>query len=162
MEVEVNAMPIAKMETAELPSTVGWTVPSTRVPDDDATGTDLQNPTVIPNQLHLTTEPSSDLGLVTTNLPFEAPKVTTVEPLGTTAEPFSSGVTTKLVEMTTTLPGRDAGYSELVTEAASEAADTTTVIATSISTSEAIVYFSPANQNENKSEESSPVYKLFF
>ena len=155
-------MPIAKMETTEMPSTVGWTVPSTRVQNEDGTGRDLQDtsfPTVIPNQLHLTTEPSNDLGLVTTNLPFEAPKVTTVEPVGTTAEPFGSDVTTKLVEMTTTL--RDAGYSELVTEASAEAADTTTVIATSISTSEAIVYFSPANQNEKKSEESSPVYKLF-
>ena len=152
-------MPIAKMETTELPSTVGWTVPSTSVQNEEATGRDLQDtsfPTVIPNQLHLTTEPSNDLGLVTTNLPFEAPKVTTVEPVGTTA---GSDVTTKLVEMTTTL--RDAGYSELVTEASAEAADTTTVIATSISTSEAIVYFSPANQNEKKSEESSPVYKLF-
>ena len=157
-------MPIAKMETTELPTTVGWTVPSTRVQNEEATGSDLQDPgfpTVIPNQLHLTTEPPSDLGLVTTNLSFEAPKVTTVEPLGTTAEPFGSGVTTKLVEMTTTLPRRDDGYSELVTEAAAEAADTTTVIATSISTSEAIVYFSPANQNENKLVESSPVYKLF-
>ena len=118
-------------------------------------------PTVIPKQLHLTTEPSDNLGVVTTKMPFEAPKVTTVEPLGTTAEPFGSEVTTKLVEVTTTLPQRDAGNSELVTEAAAEAADTTTVIATSISTSEAIVYFSPANQNENKSEESSPVFKLF-
>ena len=160
----MNAMPIAKMETTELPTSVGWTVPSTRVQNEEATGSDLQEtgfPTVIPNQLHLTTEPSSDSGLVTTNLPFEAPKVTTLEPLGTTAEPFGSDVTTKLVEMTTTLPRRDAGYSELVTEATSEAGDTTTVIATSISTSEAIVYFSPGNQNENKSEESSPVYKLF-
>ena len=157
-------MPIAKMETTELPTSVGWTVPSTRVQNEEATGSDLQEtgfPTVIPNQLHLTTEPSDNLGVVTTKMPFEAPKVTTVEPLGTTAEPFGSEVTTKLVEVTTTLPQRDAGNSELVTEAAAEAADTTTVIATSISTSEAIVYFSPANQNENKSEESSPVFKLF-
>ena len=149
-------MPIAKLETTELPTTVGWTVPSTRVQNQDLQ--ESGSPTVIPNQLHLTTEP----GLVTTNMPFEAPKVTTVEPLGTTAEPFGSDVvTTKLVEMTTTLPLRDAGNSDLVTEAAADAADTTTVIATSISTSEAIVYFSPANQNENKSEESSPVYKFF-
>ena len=157
-------MPIAKLETTEVPTTVGWTVPSTRVQNEEATGSDLQEPgfpTVIPNQLHLTTEPSSDLGLVTTNMPFEAPKVTTVEPLGTTAEPFGSGLTTKLVEMTTTLPLRDAGNSDLVTDPAAEAADTTTVIATSISTSEAIVYFSPASQNENKSDESSPVYRFF-
>ena len=40
--------------------------------------------------------------------------------------------------------------------------ETTTVIATSISTSEAIVYFNPApNQSEKKSEESSLVFKLF-
>ena len=152
-------MPIAKLETTEVPTTtVGWTVPSTRVQNQDLQESGSPT-TVIPNQLHLTTQP----GLVTTNMPFEAPKVTTVEPLGTTAEPFGSDVvTTKLVEMTTTLPLRDAGNSDLVTEAAAaDAVDTTTVIATSISTSEAIVYFSPANQNENKSEESSPVYKFF-
>merc|ERR1712088_46683 len=84
-EEEVNAMPIAKMDTTGLPPTVGWTVPSTRVQNEEATGSDLQEPgfpTVIPNQLHLTTEPSTSLGLLTTIMPFEAPKVTTVEPLG--------------------------------------------------------------------------------
>merc|ERR1712113_1183333 len=97
----------------------------------------------------------TDAELETTKMPFEAPKVTTVEPLR------SEATTAKLVEVTTTLPPLNdkSLNSEPVTEMA---LDTTTVIATSISTSEAIVYFNPApNQSEKKSEESSLVFKLF-
>ena len=153
---------VANMETAVGPTTT-WPAPSTR-------GVDKQNeedPTMVPDQqLHSTTEPSeletTNAELETTKMPLEAPKVTTVEPLQTTVEPLRSEATTaKLVEVTTTLPplNDNSGNSEPVTEMA---LDTTTVIATSISTSEAIVYFNPApNQSETKSEESSLVFKLF-
>ena len=147
--------PVANMETTVGPTTT-WPAPSTR-------GVDKQNeedPTMVPDQqLHSTTQPSE---LETTKMPFEAPKVTTVETLQTTVGPLrSEATTTKLVEVTTTLPplNDNSGNSEPVTEMA---LDTTTVIATSISTSEAIVYFNPApNQSETKSEESSLVFKLF-
>ena len=153
---------VAKMETTVGPTTT-WPAPSTR-------GVEKQNeedPTIVPDQqLHSTTEPSeletTNAELETTKMPFEAPKVTTVETLQTTVEPLRSEATTaKLVEVTTTLPplNDNSGNSEPVTEMA---LDTTTVIATSISTSEAIVYFNPApNQSETKSEESSLVFKLF-
>ena len=49
---------------------------------------------------------------------------------------------------------------EIVTESPPEL-DTTTVIATSISTSEAIVYFSPS-QREPESEESSPNLRYYY
>ena len=154
--------PVANMETTVGPTTT-WPAPSTR-------GADKQNeedPTIVPDQqLHSTTEPSeletTNAELETTKMPFEAPKVTTVETLQTTVEPLRSEATTaKLVEVTTTLPplNDNSLNSEPVTEMA---LDTTTVIATSISTSEAIVYFNPApNQSEKKSEESSLVFKLF-
>ena len=154
--------PVANMETTVGPTTT-WPAPSTR-------GVEKQNeedPTIVPDQqLHSTTEPSeletTNAELETTKMPFEAPKVTTVETLQTTVEPLRSEATTaKLVEVTTTLPplNDNSGNSEPVTEMA---LDTTTVIATSISTSEAIVYFNPApNQSETKSEESSLVFKLF-
>ena len=146
---------VANMETTVGPTTT-WPAPSTR-------GVEKQNeedPTMVPDQqLHSTTEPSE---LETTKMPFEAPKVTAAEPLQTTVEPLRSEATTaKLVEVTTTLPplNDNSLNSEPVTEMA---LDTTTVIATSISTSEAIVYFNPApNQSETKSEESSLVFKLF-
>ena len=153
---------VANMETTVGPTTT-WPAPSTR-------GVEKQNeedPTMVPDQqLHSTTEPSeletTNAELETTKMPFEAPKVTTVETLQTTVEPLRSEATTaKLVEVTTTLPplNDNSGNSEPVTEMA---LDTTTVIATSISTSEAIVYFNPApNQSETKSEESSLVFKLF-
>ena len=153
---------VANIETTVGPTTT-WPAPSTR-------GVEKQNeedPTMVPDQqLHSTTEPSeletTNAELETTKLPFEAPKVTTVETLQTTVEPLRSEATTaKLVEVTTTLPplNDNSGNSEPVTEMA---LDTTTVIATSISTSEAIVYFNPApNQSEKKSEESSLVFKLF-
>ena len=154
--------PVANMETTVGPTTT-WPAPSTR-------GVEKQNeedPTMVPDQqLHSTTEPSeletTNAELETTKMPFEAPKVTTVETLQTTVEPLRSEATTaKLVEVTTTLPplNDNSLNSEPVTEMA---LDTTTVIATSISTSEAIVYFNPApNQSEKKSEESSLVFKLF-
>ena len=154
--------PVANMETTVGPTTT-WPALSTR-------GVEKQNeedPTIVPDQqLHSTTEPSeletTNAELETTKMPFEAPKVTTVETLQTTVEPLRSEATTaKLVEVTTTLPplNDNSGNSEPVTEMA---LDTTTVIATSISTSEAIVYFNPApNQSEKKSEESSLVFKLF-
>ena len=154
--------PVANMETTVGPTTT-WPAPSTR-------GVEKQNeedPTIVPDQqLHSTTEPSeletTNAELETTKMPFEAPKVTTVETLRTTVEPLRSEATTaKLVEVTTTLPplNDNSLNSEPVTEMA---LDTTTVIATSISTSEAIVYFNPApNQSEKKSEESSLVFKLF-
>ena len=154
--------PVANMETTVGPTTT-WPAPSTR-------GVEKQNeedPTMVPHrQLHSTTEPSeletTNAELETTKMPFEAPKVTTVETLQTTVEPLRSEATTaKLVEVTTTLPplNDNSLNSEPVTEMA---LDTTTVIATSISTSEAIVYFNPApNQSEKKSEESSLVFKLF-
>ena len=154
--------PVANMETTVGPTTT-WPAPSTR-------GVEKQNeedPTIVPDQqLHSTTEPSeletTNAELETTKMPFEAPKVTTVETLQTTVEPLRSEATTaKLVEVTTTLPplNDNSGNSEPVTEMA---LDTTTVIATSISNSEAIVYFNPApNQSEKKSEESSLVFKLF-
>ena len=154
--------PVANMETTVGPTTT-WPAPSTR-------GVEKQNeedPTIVPHQqLHSTTEPSeletTNAELETTKMPFEAPKVTTVETLQTTVEPLRSEATTaKLVEVTTTLPplNDNSLNSEPVTEMA---LDTTTVIATSISTSEAIVYFNPApNQSEKKSEESSLVFKLF-
>ena len=154
--------PVANMETTVGPTTT-WPAPSTR-------GVEKQNeedPTIVPHQqLHSTTEPSeletTNAELETTKMPFEAPKVTTVETLQTTVEPLRSEATTaKLVEVTTTLPplNDNSVNSEPVTEMA---LDTTTVIATSISTSEAIVYFNPApNQSEKKSEESSLVFKLF-
>ena len=154
--------PVANMETTVGPTTT-WPAPSTR-------GAEKQNeedPTIVPDQqLHSTTEPSeletTNAELETTKMPFEAPKVTTVETLQTTVEPLRSEATTaKLVEVTTTLPplNDNSVNSEPVTEMA---LDTTTVIATSISTSEAIVYFNPApNQSEKKSEESSLVFKLF-
>ena len=154
--------PVANMETTVGPTTT-WPAPSTR-------GAEKQNeedPTIVPHQqLHSTTEPSeletTNAELETTKMPFEAPKVTTVETLQTTVEPLRSEATTaKLVEVTTTLPplNDNSVNSEPVTEMA---LDTTTVIATSISTSEAIVYFNPApNQSEKKSEESSLVFKLF-
>ena len=154
--------PVANMETTVGPTTT-WPAPSTR-------GVEKQNeedPTIVPHQqLHSTTEPSeletTDAELETTKLPFEAPKVTTVETLQTNVETVRSEATTaKLVEVTTTLPplNDNSLNSEPVTEMA---LDTTTVIATSISTSEAIVYFNPApNQSEKKSEESSLVFKLF-
>ena len=153
---------VANMETTVGPTTT-WPAPSTR-------GVEKQNeedPTMVPHQqLHSTTEPSeletTNAELETTKMPFEAPKVTTVETLQTTVEPLRSEATTaKLVEVTTTLPplNDNSLNSEPVTEMA---LDTTTVIATSISTSEAIVYFNPApNQSEKKSEESSLVFKLF-
>ena len=153
---------VANMETTVGPTTT-WPAPSTR-------GVEKQNeedPTIVPDQqLHSTTEPSeletTNAELETTKMPFEAPKVTTVETLQTTVEPLRSEATTaKLVEVTTTLPplNDNSRNSEPVTEMA---LDTTTVIATSISTSEAIVYFNPApNQSETKSEESSLVFKLF-
>ena len=145
--------PVANMETTVGPTTT-WPAPSTR-------GAEKQNeedPTMVPHQqLHSTTEPSeletTNAELETTKMPFEAPKVTTVETLRTTVEPLrSEATTTKLVEVTTTLPplNDNSVNSEPVTEMA---LDTTTVIATSISTSEAIVYFNPApNQSEKKSE----------
>ena len=154
--------PVANMETTVGPTTT-WPAPSTR-------GVEKQNeedPTMVPDQqLYSTTEPSeletTNAELETTKMPFEAPKVTTVETLQTTVEPLRSEATTaKLVEVTTTLPplNDNSLNSEPVTEMA---LDTTTVIATSISTSEAIVYFNPApNQSEKKSEESSLVFKLF-
>ena len=154
--------PVTNMETTVGPTTT-WPAPSTR-------GVEKQNeedPTIVPHQqLHSTTEPSeletTNAELETTKMPFEAPKVTTVETLQTTVEPLRSEATTaKLVEVTTTLPplNDNSVNSEPVTEMA---LDTTTVIATSISTSEAIVYFNPApNQSEKKSEESSLVFKLF-
>ena len=153
---------VANMETTVGPTTT-WPAPSTR-------GVDKQNeedPTIVPDQqLHSTTEPSeletTKMPFEATKMPFEAPKVTTVETLQTTVEPLrSEATTTKLVEVTTTLPplNDNSLNSEAVTEMA---LDTTTVIATSISTSEAIVYFNPApNQSETKSEESSLVFKLF-
>ena len=154
--------PVGNMETTVGPTTT-WPAPSTR-------GVEKQNeedPTIVPHQqLHSTTEPSeletTNAELETTKMPFEAPKVTTVETLQTTVETVRSEATTaKLVEVTTTLPplNDNSLNSEPVTEMA---LDTTTVIATSISTSEAIVYFNPApNQSEKKSEESSLVFKLF-
>ena len=147
--------PVANMETTVGPTTT-WPAPSTRVVEKQ----NEEDPTIVPHQqLHSTTEPSE---LETTKMPFEAPKVTTVETLRTTVEPLrSEATTTKLVEVTTTLPplNDNSVNSEPVTEMA---LDTTTVIATSISTSEAIVYFNPApNQSEKKSEESSLVFKLF-
>ena len=154
--------PVANMETTVGPTTT-WSAQSTRGVDKQ----DEEDPTMVPHQqLHSTTEPSeletTNAELETTKMPFEAPKVTTVETLQTTVEPLRSEATTaKLVEVTTTLPplNDNSLNSEPVTEMA---LDTTTVIATSISTSEAIVYFNPApNQSEKKSEESSLVFKLF-
>ena len=154
--------PVANMETTVGPTTA-WPALSTRCVEKQ----NEEDPTIVPHQqLHSTTEPSeletANAELETTKMPFEAPKVTTVEPLQTTVEPLRSEATTvKLVEVTTTLPplNDNSGNSEPVTEMA---LDTTTVIATSISTSEAIVYFNPVpNQSEKKSEESSLVFKLF-
>ena len=154
--------PVANMETTVGPTTT-WPAPSTRGAEKQRE----EDPTMVPHQqLHSTTEPSeletTNAELETTKMPFEAPKVTTVETLQTTVEPLRSEATTaKLVEVTTTLPplNDNSVNSEPVTEMA---LDTTTVIATSISTSEAIVYFNPApNQSEKKSEESSLVFKLF-
>ena len=89
---------------------------------------------------------TDDLMSVTTKLPLDSLETT----LGTVPLPE-----------TTLKPSQfSARDIEIVTESPPEL-DTTTVIATSISTSEAIVYYSPS-QREPDSEESSPNLRYYY
>ena len=112
-----------------------------------------------PMQPELPTTPAPHLQpqeSVTTDSPYEGfPTVDEVQL--TTKPPQLSEVTTaetvtkaETNKPTTTMPHNvDTKDTTIVTESPDEILDTTTVIATSISTSEAIVYFNSGNQKES-------------